>query len=149
MKMTSKERFYEAADRHGYWSWVEAVRDADGTILGVSVHSKGEDEHFCDLSEAEQEKALAWIKANVIPRETPLDGHTGYGMKHVLEHRTNIYMTNNQFKEAMLLCGFYPVTVDELNWHYCISRKSPIFRRQEDGRDGLFLPECVMDYKTV
>jgi hypothetical protein len=149
MKMTSKERFYEAADRHGYWSWVEAIRNADGTILGVSVHSKGEDEHFCDLSEAEQEKALAWIKANVILRETLLDGHTSYGMKHVLEYRTNIYMTNNQFKEAMLLCGFYPVTVDELNWHYRVSRKSPIFRRQEDGRDGLFLPECVMDYKTV
>ena len=40
MKMTNKERFYEAADRRGYWSWVEAVRDADGTILGVTVHSK-------------------------------------------------------------------------------------------------------------
>ncbi len=146
MKQTNKERFYEEVDRAGFESWVTAFRSEDGDILAIEVHSKGEDHHFNELSEAEQEKALAWIRANVSPRETLLNGHTSYGMKHVLEHRTRIYMTNNQFKEAMLLCGFYPVTVDELNWHYCISQKSPIFQRQEDGRDGLLIPECVMEY---
>ena len=45
----------------------------------------------------------------------------------MLERDTDIYMTNNQFKDAMLACGFLPVNERELNWHYCISRKSPAF----------------------
>ena len=47
--------------------------------------------------------------------------------KHMLERDTDIYMTNNQFKDAMLACGFLPVNERELNWHYCISRRSPAF----------------------
>jgi hypothetical protein len=146
MRTTNEYRFYEHLNRKGYQSWITSPDGSGKDVCGVVVHSKDEDNHFCDLSETEQKKALTWIRANVIPRDTPLDGHTSYGMKHVLEDRTNIYMTNNQFKEAMLLCGFYPVEIDELNWRYCISRKSPIFKRQEDGRDGLLMPECVMEY---
>lgn len=146
MKLTMKERFENAINQPGHWSWVTANRDADGTITSMLVHSRDEDNHFSDLSEAEQEKALAWIRANIFPQVNALEQRTSYGMKHTLESRTHIYMTNNQFKEAMLLCGFYPVETDALNWWYCISKKSPIFVRQEDGRDGLLLPECVMKY---
>lgn len=107
MKKTNESRFYEEADRPGFESWVTTLRNEDGDILAIEVHTKDESHHFDELSEAEQEKVLAWIQANVKPRETPLEGHTSYGMKHTLQHRTNIYVTNNQFKEAMLLCGFY------------------------------------------
>ncbi len=146
MKKTNEERFYEGVDRPGFESWVTAQRNGKGDILAIEVHSRGESNHFDKLSEAEQEKVLAWLKANVIPRDTPLNGHTSYGMKHTLEHRTRIYMTNNQFKEAMLLCGFYPVRIDELNWHYSISKASPIFQMQEDRQCGLLIPDCVMEY---
>ncbi len=146
MKKTNEQRFYEEADRPGFESWVTTLRDEEGGILAIEVYSKDESHHFDELSEAEQEKVMAWIKANVLPKETPLNGHTSYGMKHVLQHRTNIYVTNNQFKEAMLLCDFYPVCIDELNWRYSISKASPIFQIQEDGRCGLMIPDCVMDY---
>lgn len=146
MKNANKERFYEEIDRRGFESWITTKRDVDGKAIGVEVHSKDDSHHFKELSEAEQDKVLGWIKANVFPRQTPLYGHTSYGMKHVLQHRTNIYVTNNQFKEAMLLCGFYPVEVDVLNWNYSISKKSPIFKLQEDCRCGLRIPACVMEY---
>ena len=142
----NEQHFWEEVDRPGTESWVTTLRDEDGDVLAIEVYSKDESYHLDDLSEAEQEKVLAWIKANVQPRETPLEGHTSYGMKHVLQHRTNIYVTNNQFKEAMLLCGFYPVCIDELNWHYSISKRSPIFQVQSDNRCGLTIPECVMEY---
>ena len=45
----------------------------------------------------------------------------------MLERDTGIYMTNNQFKDAMLACDFLPMNERELNWHYCISRRSPAF----------------------
>ena len=142
--MRNREHFYSEVNRPGYWCWAKTGNGKD-----VKVFSKGECYHFNELEREEQEKALKWIKANIEPRQTPLEGHTSYGMKHVLEHRTNIYMTNNQFKEAMLRCGFYPVKVDELNWHFCISKVSPIFVRQRDGIHGLALPECVMRMRRV
>lgn len=77
----------------------------------------------------EQEIVMAWIRENFIPRKTVLYGNTSYGLKHILQHDTNIYLTNNEFKDAMLQCGFEPSDPDELNWHYRISRKSPAFRR--------------------
>ena len=62
-----------------------------------------------------------------LPRKTPLLSNSSYGLKHMLERDTDIYMTNNQFKDAMLACSFLPVNERELNWHYCISRRSPAF----------------------
>lgn len=70
---------------------------------------------------------LNWIRQNILPRKTPLLSNSSYGLKHMLERDTDIYMTNNQFKDAMLACGFLPVNERELNWHYCISRRSPAF----------------------
>lgn len=83
-----------------------------------------------DMTEEEQEKVMAWIHENILPRKTPLLTRSSYGIKHLLERDTKIYMTNNQFKDAMLLCGFYPVDERLLNWNYCISKKSPAFKRK-------------------
>ena len=141
MKKDYEKQFHEAVDQPGHESWV--TMEPDGHI---AVHARDEDYHFADLLPEEQEKALAWLKANLMPRESPIDHPTSYSMKHVLERRTNIYMTNTQFKELMLLCGYYPAEVDELNWRYCVSKESPICKRQKDGLDGLLIPECVMDY---
>lgn len=82
---------------------------------------------FSDLAREDQEKAKDWIRAEIKPRKTPTYNATSYWLKHVLEHDTGIYMTNDQFKDAMLECGFIPVDKDELNWDFCISKRSPCF----------------------
>lgn len=41
-------------------------------------------------------------------------------MKHLLEHDTGIYLTNNEFKDAMLLAGYQPVNPNSLNWKHRI-----------------------------
>ena len=90
-----------------------------------------------------QEKIFVWIKANVFPSEgSVLMESSSYGMKHVLEDRMGLYMTNNQFKEAMLRCGFFPIDSQWLNWYYKILKSSPIYKEQKDGRRGLYIPEC-------
>lgn len=78
-------------------------------------------------SKEEQETVMNWIRDNIKPRKTPLYSRTSYGMKHILEGNTGIYLTNNEFKDAMMMCGFEPTNVNELNWTYCISKKSPAF----------------------
>ncbi|MCD5464873.1 hypothetical protein LOB94_03635 [Lactobacillus delbrueckii subsp. bulgaricus] len=90
-------------------------------------HSDGkdwaDDALITDKSPEVQKKVFDWIKENIVPRKTPNDKHSSYGLKHYLEHDIGIYLTNNEFKDAMLLCGFKPVDETELNWEYCISEK--------------------------
>ena len=78
----------------------------------------------------EIELVYQWIEDNLIRRKTPNYNVTSYGLKHDLERDTKIYLTNNEFKDAMLMCGYEPVNPKELNWNYCISSKSPVFRKK-------------------
>ncbi len=85
-------------------------------------------ELITDLSKEEQEVVFDWIAKNIQPRKTENRRLSSYGLKHVLQRDTGIYITNNQFKDAMLLCGYTPVRVNELNWRYRISSKSKVFQ---------------------
>lgn len=78
----------------------------------------------------EQESVRTWIHKSIKPRKTPLMTRSSYGIKHILERDTGIYLTNNEFKDAMLLEGYHPTDPNSLNWHYCISKKSPAFNRK-------------------
>ncbi len=80
-----------------------------------------------ELTAAEQEQILSWIDENIISRKTVNDRISSYGLKHIMTHDTGIYVTNNQFKHAMLLKGYEPYHDYELNWQYCISSKSLAF----------------------
>lgn len=75
---------------------------------------------FSDLPEDKQNLAKEWVekycqKAVALNRK-----HTSYGLKHTLEHCTGVYMTNNQFKDLMLICGHFPKEPRELNWQFYI-----------------------------
>lgn len=87
-----------------------------------------DDELIIDIDEKEQEIVFNWIDKNIMPRKTELDTRTSYGIKHLLEQDKGIYLTNNQFKDAMMHCGYMPVNPNELNWTYRISKKSKAFR---------------------
>lgn len=98
-----------------------------------------------DLSSGEQKVIREWIQRNIWPSSTYDSHSTSYGIKHIMEDDTGVYVTNNQFKDAMLQCGFVPVDERELNWRYRIDRYSPAFLNGEhrlswDGirREGPF-----------
>ena len=84
-------------------------------------------EEYNKLSEEEKRALKNWIKKNFIPTErTYLDGWTSYGLKHVFEESFGgFYVTNDQFKWAMLECGFKPKDPSALNWKFKISKRSP------------------------
>ena len=83
-----------------------------------------------DHPEQEIKRVCDWIEKNIRPRKTPLLEKTGYQIKHILAKDTGIYLTNNEFKDAMLMCGYSPVNPDDTNWKYCISKRSPAFSRK-------------------
>ena len=92
-----------------------------------------DDKLISDEPKEIMEGVLEWIRLYIFPRKTPLLGRTSYGIKHILQHDTGIYLTNNQFKDAMLLSGYKPVSENDLNWEYRISKRSPIFDNNRDG----------------
>ena len=61
-----------------------------------------------------------WIRNNIRPSDR-LYPVSSYGLKHKLEADTHIYMTNNEFKDAMFLAGYHPANPDALNWTWKIS----------------------------
>jgi len=82
--------------------------------------------NFLILPASETRKLSDWIKLNILPRKSPNQRHTSYGLKHIFEHSdSGFYITNGQFKGAMMARGFLPVNKRELNWRFRISEKSP------------------------
>ena len=72
---------------------------------------------FENLSPEEQAALLAWIAVAIRPagRVGPSDS---YIMKHDFETAGGFYVTNGQFKGAMLAAGYLPVKREELNWRF-------------------------------
>lgn len=91
-----------------------------------------DDELLSDVPEDVQKIVMDWIMNNIRPRKSPLYGRTSYGLKHYLDHDTGVYLTNNQFKDAMMIAGYMPVNPNELNWEYRISKKSPVFCKKHN-----------------
>lgn len=109
------------------------------------------------LSREELALVMDWIAENILPRKRVLRGSSSYGLKHLLERDTGVYLTNDRFKAAMLLAGYLPADPDEVNWHYRIQlrrnlgpKRSPFFRwarryRQEPSPRGDFVRDMLSD----
>lgn len=91
---------------------------------------RGEDAALMsDLPKDKQKHVEDWILYNIEPIKTPNRKHSSYHIKHILERDIGIYLTNNQFKDAMMNMGYSPVNVSDLNWYFCISERSHAFNR--------------------
>ena len=91
----------------------------DGRLY--SIENGFEDgELISELTYNEIRMVDEWIRKNIRRSRRILTGRTSYGLKHVLQNDTGIYLTNNAFKDAMLLSGYEPVDPNELNWRYRI-----------------------------
>ena len=79
-----------------------------------------------------QEAVLAWIKKQIKPGKKPLISYSSYGIKHILQGDTGIYLSNNAMKDAMLMAGFEPVDPSEVIWHYTLSMDCPAIKTALD-----------------
>jgi hypothetical protein len=100
------------------------------TITDNRPYTKNDSNYITDLTNHDQQLVLDWIRENLRPIKTPLLSRSSYGIKHLMTAETGIYVTNNQFKHAMLLCGYEPVDSHSLNWNYRISKRSPAFKKE-------------------
>ncbi len=90
----------------------------------------GDDYHLFEKLPAErQQKLLDWIEENLLPIQTINTRHTSYGLKHQVKlgEGEDSYFTNGEFKGAMLKAGYRVRNMNEQNWEFNISEKSPVF----------------------
>jgi hypothetical protein len=76
---------------------------------------------FETLKPAEQDALLYWIIQVIEPAKSYED-QTSYGLKHNFEHEA-FYITNGQFKGAMLSLGYVPKNENALNWEFRIKQR--------------------------
>lgn len=74
-----------------------------------------------DLLPDQRRELLEWIGEIISPSKYKNTRHSSYSLKHRFEKSDKgFYLTNNQFKDAMLTAGYSPVDQDALNWEYKI-----------------------------
>lgn len=94
------------------------------------IRKIGRETRFSEMPEEEQKIAIEWISNNFIPADRLYKRWSSYGLKHILEWDTDLYMTNTAFKEAMLICGYEPDDYKSKNVYYRISRKSQALKER-------------------
>ena len=75
-----------------------------------------------ELPLEKKKQLIKWIKHN-IKQSKKRNKYSSYILKHFAERAIDYYITNNQFKEAMLHCGFEPTNPMDLNWYFRINFK--------------------------
>lgn len=99
---------------------METHKKNRGKVSGVSrVTPRDEDDpRDCEnLTDAEKEALQAWIAVAMRPART-VGPSTSYTMKHDFETAGGSYVTNGQFKGAMLAAGHKPVRRSDQNWRF-------------------------------
>lgn len=94
--------------------------------LGVANNSNDNAaDQFKRLPDNEKTTLVAWMINVFQPAAKVCRQHTSYGLKHYFEHSPlGFYVTNGEFKGAMLIAGFEPWNADEMNWRYHITATS-------------------------
>ena len=87
---------------------------------------------FLNLESDVQSMVLKWCKEFFTPTKLFNEKHTSYGLEHILQNYNGTYLTNGQFKGAMLLSGFRVKDVEDLNWIFNISENSAALKLQID-----------------
>ena len=113
------------------------MKNLENVQPGYRVHTVNDDHHLYELPLETQNIILDWVFWNFYPAQKIYPHLTSDDLKEVLYKRTQIHLHNNQFKEAMLINGFWPRDPSELNWVFHIQASSPAIRTQADGYPGI------------
>lgn len=77
---------------------------------------------------------FGWIHDHIAPASKTCTRYSSYSLKHMVEDDIGYYITNNQFKDAMLLCGYQPVNANQANWLFRIRLNRTNLTEGEEAR---------------
>lgn len=76
-----------------------------------------------DLNPKDRSMLFKWLSWHLVSQETPNVNYNSNYLKVMFENDTNIHLTENQFKNAMLICGFEPTNPKKWLWTFKISKR--------------------------
>lgn len=82
---------------------------------------------FLRLDVENRSKAVAWCTRYFVASSAYDPTCTSVELKRTLEAFDGTYLSNGQFKGAMILSGYKPQNEEDLNWVFAVSEKSPAF----------------------
>lgn len=108
-----------------------------GKISVDDLYTRSDDwkfKRFSDMDDKIRCMTIGWVDKNLKKRKTVNKHRTVYGVKHVLQAQTGIYLTESQFAEALLMCGFQLIRTSRCKYvmHINVSDKSPAFIRERE-----------------
>jgi hypothetical protein len=86
-------------------------------------------EDYKTLPEEEKQALQEWIRLAIQPAKTTVS-RDSYALKHEYKRQVGLYVTNGQFKGAMLQAGYKPINPNEINWSFRIKRSNMRFKPQ-------------------
>ena len=116
------EDFIKHIQVRNYIPYVQSIITDDGdpvSVSGIPAYYI-DDALLEDIPKRQQKDVLKWIKNNLYERKTPNRAYHSYHLKHLLQWDIGVYLTENQFKDAMLQCGYYPIDRYESSWTFNI-----------------------------
>jgi hypothetical protein len=90
-------------------------------------------EAFAALPAVDRIHLLWWIR-DVLERGRGEGRANSYGLKHIYQRTTGVYVTNGVFKGAMRAAGYAPVDPGEQNWCFRYRAKWRILLNQRPRR---------------
>lgn len=78
--------------------------------------------NLMDLTEEQRNIVFNWIENRLTKIRNVCYTRTAYGLKHLLETETGIYITTEMFRDAMLRKGFKSKRVSKENYCFNISK---------------------------
>lgn len=111
--------------------------NANRNIIDIDTENLNHPNCYKNMGLQEKQKLDEWIKSKFEPSKRIYRNRSSYGLKHDFNRDTGIYVTNGEFKGAMLAAGFATENEKELNWHFKIKEKVP----------DSFYGWCVKRYK--
>lgn len=133
--------FVRHIQSRNYIPYVQSIIDRKGhpiSVSGIPAYYL-DDELFRDISRRDQKEVLKWIDNNIVPRKTPNPTYHTYRLKHIIQWATGIYMTENQFKDAMLKAGYYPIDKYDSSWTFTIGFRN-VRKIEKLERQGRHIP---------
>ena len=78
------------------------------------------------VPEENKKQANEWIAEHIRPFRLT-NSRDSYSLKHVMQHDhdSGLYLTDGEFKGAMLAAGYTPINMDDRTWHWKIQVKIP------------------------
>lgn len=80
---------------------------------------------YNNLTDGDKQVLLTWIQERLAPYEIKSynPNLSSYGLKHMFEREKDIYLTNGEYKGAMLSAGYVPKDENSVNWIFKIGKK--------------------------